>query len=429
MVAATKTAQTGWLVLLLLVVFFVTRPKLPTGPAPHSPEYLHFLDKLRAETNGQIGDSIKTRTFLIIGGTGYTGGVLVDDLLGRGAKGVKVLSRRKPKAEDAKSGVQYMSGSILDLGSLNSAMVGVDVVFHTAAAYGSPPNGKFGDYQSSAPKRVNVNGMKNVLKACNENNVELLVFTSSMHTTFRPDKDLINVREDTLSYFEEHESHYSRSKTEAEQLCLAGNTNTKLRTVALRPSGIYGPQENFFIPKIFDLFYQYGKFAPVYFDKDEQFEFTFVYDIAWAHSLAVSALDGDEAKQDKVFGKAFFITDQTVVNSAAMEFARPIMEAIGISLTPIVWVPPTVLVHMAYYMEWFCYVVNKIIGYEAMRPVMTETEAKTLIRSYTVDPSYVQQNLGYYPLLNTGEGTKWAAEEFKRRYEMANAPPSNDGEL
>ena len=85
MVAATKTAQTGWLVLLLLVVFFVTRPKLPTGPAPHSPEYLHFLDKLRAETNGQIGDSIKTRTFLIIGGTGYTGGVLVDDLLARGA--------------------------------------------------------------------------------------------------------------------------------------------------------------------------------------------------------------------------------------------------------------------------------------------------------------------------------------------------------
>ena len=46
------------------------------------------------------------------------------------------------------------------------------------------------------------------------------------------------------------------------------------------------------------MFYIYGKYVPVYFDKDEIFEFTFVYNIAWGHDLAVAALDklhvGDE---------------------------------------------------------------------------------------------------------------------------------------
>lgn len=407
--------------LLLLAIFLATRPNVPVGPAPLSPEYLAHLDKLRDSTSQQLGESIKTREFLVIGGTGYTGGVLVDDLLARGARGVRVLSRKIPKTKDRKSNVQYISGSILNLDSLKNAIEGVDVVYHTAAAYGSPPNGRFGAYNSSIPKRVNVKGMENILAACNEKGVELLVFTSSMHTTFRPDQDLVFVREDTLTQYDNHVSHYSRSKTEAEKLCLEGNTKTKLRTVALRPSGIYGPQENFFIPKIVDQFYRNGKVAPVYFDKEEKFEFTFVYNIAWAHSLAVAALDGGKEKQAKVFGRAFFITDQTVVNSAAMEFARPIMEAIGVSLIPIIWIPPSFLVKMAYFMEWCSYCLNQYAGYELLTPVMTETEAKTLIHSYTVDPSYVQQNLGYYPLFDSHEGTKWTAEEFQRRYGMANS--------
>ena len=75
------------------------------------------------------------------------------------------------------------------------------------------------------------------------------------------------------------------------KLCLGHDKPGKLRTIALRPSGIYGPQENYFIPKIINMFYKYGKYVPVYFDKDEIFEFTFVYNIAWGHALAVQALE------------------------------------------------------------------------------------------------------------------------------------------
>ena len=400
--------------IFLAIVFMVTRPSLPTKPAPHSPEYLAHLNSLRERTEKEVGQSIQSRSFLVIGGTGFTGGVLVDDLIARKAKSVRVLSRRLPKGDAQKKGVEFLAGSMTDVATLKKAMENVDVVFHTAAAYGTPPNGRFGPYENSAPKKVNVGGMAAILEACKSSpSVNLLVFTSSMHTTFDPDKDQIGVKE-SAPYHWNAVDHYSRSKIEAEKLCLDADSNAPngLRTIALRPSGIYGPQENFFIPKILDIFYKYGKIAPTYFDKKERFEFTFVYNIAWAHALATAHLDRSETK---AFGNAFFVTDQTIVNSAALEFARPMIEALGITLVPLIWIPPSILTSCSYWTEWLCYNFNKYLGLN-VQPIMTESEAKTLLRSQTVDPSFARDVLGYSPLIDTGEGTAWTAEEFSRRY-------------
>ena len=123
--------------------------------------------------------------------------------------------------------------------------------------------------------KVNVGGMENILKACETSeSVQLLVYTSSMHTTFVPGKNQYDVDGYTVPYNEGHHDFYSKSKIEAEKLCLGHDKPGKLRTIALRPSGIYGPQENYFIP-IINMFYKYGKYVPVYFDKDEIFQFTF----------------------------------------------------------------------------------------------------------------------------------------------------------
>eukprot|EP00944_MAST-04C_sp_MAST-4C-sp1_P009565 g9565.t1 len=305
-----------FIVLPMAAYLFAAMPTVPNAPATQSPAYLEYLQGIRQQNPAR---AVEKHSFLVIGGTGFTGGVIVDDLLARNAKHVRVISRKLPIAAKRKDGVEYVSGSITNLTALTRAMKGITAVYHTAAAYGNPPHGRFGNYKESPPYKVNVGGMKNILKACETSeSVELLVYTSSMHTTFVPGKNQYDVDGYTVPYNEGHHDFYSKSKIEAEKLCLGYDKPGKLRTIALRPSGIYGPQENYFIPKIINMFYQYGKYVPVYFDKDEIFEFTFVYNIAWGHDLAIQALEKlkDAGGGPSPFGQAFYLTDQEVRKQA-----------------------------------------------------------------------------------------------------------------
>jgi sterol-4alpha-carboxylate 3-dehydrogenase (decarboxylating) len=312
--------QTRVILLLLVGIYiYLAKPAIPNGPTSHSKQYLNLVQNIREK---YPIPAIEKHSFLVIGGTGFTGGVIVDDLIARKAKHVRVISRNLPKEAKRKAGVEYVTGSITNLDALKKAMKDITIVYHTAAAYGNPPHGRFGDYEESPPYKVNVGGMKNIIEACEDesNTVRLLVYTSSMHTTFIPGFNQFDVDGYTVKYNENHHDFYSKSKIEAEKICLShDNPGGKLRTIALRPSGIYGPQENYFIPKIINMFYTYGKYVPVYFDKNEIFEFTFVYNIAWGHDLSVAALDKlddeeaeNDAKKSSPFGQAFFLTDQEV---------------------------------------------------------------------------------------------------------------------
>ena len=411
-------------ILPIIIYFQVMKPYIPTGPTKHSPKYLKLVQHLRDENPIP---SIEKHSFLVIGGTGFTGGVIVDDLLARNAKFIRVISRNYPKESKRKVGVEYFKGSITDLKALKMAMKDITIVYHTAAAYGNPPHGRFGVYKESPPYKVNVGGMKNIIEACEDdsNSVELLVYTSSMHTTFIPGLNQYDVDGYTVKYNENHHDFYSKSKIEAEKLCLShDNPGGKLRTIALRPSGIYGPLENYFIPKIINMFYIYGKYVPVYFDKDEIFEFTFVYNIAWGHDLAVAALDklhvGDEedvGEKNAPFGQAFYLTDQERVNSAAFEFARPLLNGLGITLNPMIQIPPSLMIASSYYIEYLMFSIREMTnGMINMKPLMTESEALTLLTSYTIDPKHSEEVLGYKPLFNWTLGMEWTTEEYVRRY-------------
>lgn len=76
-----------------------------------------------------------TEPVLVVGGTGYLGGKVVDELLARG-KTVRAIVR--PASDAAKleaKGVELPRGDMLDLDSLVAAMTGADAVISTAAGY------------------------------------------------------------------------------------------------------------------------------------------------------------------------------------------------------------------------------------------------------------------------------------------------------
>jgi uncharacterized protein YbjT (DUF2867 family) len=65
---------------------------------------------------------------LVTGGTGNVGGAVVKELLKRGAK-VRVLARKQPEEGKLPAGVEIAIGDLLDPGSAEQAMQGVDKLF------------------------------------------------------------------------------------------------------------------------------------------------------------------------------------------------------------------------------------------------------------------------------------------------------------
>ena len=65
---------------------------------------------------------------LVTGGSGNVGGVVVKELLKRGAK-VRVLARKRPEQGKLPAGVEVAIGDMLDPGSVEQALQGVDKLF------------------------------------------------------------------------------------------------------------------------------------------------------------------------------------------------------------------------------------------------------------------------------------------------------------
>src|SRR5207249_2835110 len=124
--------------------------------------------------------------------------------------------------------------------ALFRACAGCDIVFHVAARAGL--GGRWLDYY-----RANVVGTRNVVRACRDQGVGRLVYTSSPSVVF-DGHDMAGINE-SVPYPPRHDAHYPRSKAIAERHVLEAN-GTDLATVALRPHLIWGPGDNHLVPRI-----------------------------------------------------------------------------------------------------------------------------------------------------------------------------------
>ncbi|MCP4321678.1 MAG: NAD-dependent epimerase/dehydratase family protein, partial [Alteromonadales bacterium] len=150
--------------------------------------------------------------------------------------------------ELSQMGVNMVQGDISDFEQVKSAMQSCDLVFHVAAKAGVW--GSFDDYY-----KPNVQGAQNIVKACQELAIERLVYTSTPSVTFAG-IDEAGIDE-TQPYAENYLNYYGQTKAQAEQLVLAAAKRNsqkgftkesagekgKLKTVALRPHLIWGPND------------------------------------------------------------------------------------------------------------------------------------------------------------------------------------------
>jgi UDP-N-acetylglucosamine 4,6-dehydratase/5-epimerase len=120
------------------------------------------------------------KTLLITGGTGSFGNAVLKRFLGTDIKEIRIFSRDEKKQEDMRIALQnpkvnFYIGDVRNFDSVNTAMVGVDYVFH-AAALKQVPSCEF--YPMEAVQ-TNVIGAENVLNASLANDVKKAIFLST----------------------------------------------------------------------------------------------------------------------------------------------------------------------------------------------------------------------------------------------------------
>lgn len=189
---------------------------------------------------------IAGKKFLVIGGAGFIGSHLVDQLLARDAASVLVYDNfsRGSRANlskalrDGRTGIFADGGDIQHLDMLKRAMEGVDGVFHLAALWLL----QCYEYPRSAFD-VNVTGTMNVIEAAIDNGVGRLVFSSSASVY----GDAV-----TEPMPEDHplgcEEFYGASKVCGEMLVRAMCHRQKLLGqaldfIGLRYMNVYGPRQ------------------------------------------------------------------------------------------------------------------------------------------------------------------------------------------
>lgn len=227
---------------------------------------------------------------LVTGGGGFLGQAIVRQLVERGEE-VSVLNRgRYPDLEAL--GVTCHCGDIADPDTVSAACKGVGAVIHVAAK--ADPGLYWPEFE-----HANVQGTDNVIAACREHGIRVLVYTSSPSVTHSAD-DLEN-GDESAPYPERFPAPYPATKAEAEKRVLAANGDA-LRTCALRPRLIWGPGDNQLLPRMIDMNRRGRLRLPA---PDKRIDTTYIDNAARAHLLALDNLLGSGTAA----GKAYFISN------------------------------------------------------------------------------------------------------------------------
>lgn len=169
---------------------------------------------------------------LVTGATGHVGNTLIRALTARGERPRALVLRGDDLSALAGLPVEIYYGNVLEPESLLRAMDGVDRVYHLAGMISIQSAG------NARMRKINVIGTRNVIEACRANQVERLIYVSSIHAVEDLPKNQIITEPHVFDSKRVHGA-YAKSKAEATKLVLSSGLNA----VVVLPTGIIGPNE------------------------------------------------------------------------------------------------------------------------------------------------------------------------------------------
>ena len=227
---------------------------------------------------------------LVVGGAGFIGSHVVDQLLGEPVREIVLLDNlvrgRRANLEGAlrDDRVRFVEGSIEDIELLDELTAGTDVVFHLAALWLYECV-----HEPRAAVDINVVGTFNVVDACRRAGVGKVVYSSS--ASVYGDALVVPMTEDHPFA---NRTLYGATKIAGEQFLRAYNEQHDLDYVGLRYMNVYGPRMDYrgsyvsVIMTVLDRI-QAGLPPVVFGDGSQSYDFVHVDDVARANVLAAKS--------------------------------------------------------------------------------------------------------------------------------------------
>lgn len=186
----------------------------------------------------------------VTGGSGFIGGRLIERLCAEGHL-VRALARSQAAAERVEAlGAESVRGELGEVAAMLAGADGCQLAFHAAATLGDW--GKRADFE-----RGNVEGTRNVLRACREAGVRRFVHVGT-EAALLAGKPLVQADE-TAPLRPDSPVLYCSTKARAEQAVLDANGDG-FETVVVRPRFVWGVGDTTLLPAIVELV-RSGRFA------------------------------------------------------------------------------------------------------------------------------------------------------------------------
>jgi UDP-glucose 4-epimerase len=269
-------------------------------------------------------NDIRDSKILVIGGAGFIGSHVVDELLKENVEKIVIYDNFtrgsydniEEALKDSRVRVFELGGDILQTDILNEAVKGNDYVFHLAALWLLHCY----EYPRSA-FHVNIEGTFNVLEACMRHKVKKLIFSSS--ASVYGDAVTLPMTEDHVY---NNKTFYGATKIAGEHMCKAFYHRYGLDYVGLRYMNVYGARQDYrgtyiaVIMKILDRIDQ-GLPPIIYGDGSQAYDFIYISDAARANICALKSTAIDK-----------FYNVGSGVQTTIKELAKLILELTGSDL-------------------------------------------------------------------------------------------------
>lgn len=324
---------------------------------------------------------------LVTGSYGFLGKYVVAEFLNNGYD-VVAFGRNKQKMLDLKKQypkIKLVYGDLHNLSDCLKATKNINVVAHLGAL--STVWGKRSDFI-----KTNVDGTKNILRACRENKVNKLVYISSP-SIYAGKSDRLDIDED--DYDKDNKlNYYIESKILAEKAIKAYED---IDWTILRPRGLFGVGDTSIVPRLINANRKIG--LPLFGGGKNYVDMTCVENVAYAVRLAAESKESSR----KIYN---------ITNDEPQEF-KELLEKLFEQLgeTPKYKnINLKFAISAAAVLELF-YKVFHIYK----EPVITKYTICTLGYSQTLNIDKAKQDLGYKPKMTLSEGIKKYAASCKER--------------
>ncbi|MEM7675619.1 MAG: NAD-dependent epimerase/dehydratase family protein [Myxococcota bacterium] len=318
---------------------------------------------------------------LVTGGGGFLGQHIVRRLLDRGDE-VRVLGRsRYPLLESWQ--VPCVRGDVTDAEAVQTAVDGVDTIFHVAARVGYW--GRHREYVET-----NVGGTRNLVDAARAAGVMRFVYTSTPSVVIGAD-GVEAGQDESLPYPDRYLSSYGPTKAEAERGVLEAHDDDRLRTGAIRPHFIFGPRDPQIVPRLVRRARE-GRLAQVG-DGSNLVDVSYIDNVVDAHVMLADALG---ASNSPAGGKAYFLGQAEPIR--LWDFVRSILE--GLDAPPI---RRRLSFSAAYRIGWLLEGLFRLLP-PSREPPLTRMAAVMLGTSHYFDHQAAHRDFGFVPRVGTEEG-------------------------